>query len=218
MIDICCFYADLGYPYLSHMETMTKSAKVAMPNARTVLLTPTPSIELRQLFDKTIDISVAMKTTQETICYDRARATVSWAANTKNSTIYSDPDIEFNREIEFDGSFEVGLLWRPRKPDQPINTGLVLSEAGCKEFWGRYGAIIANLPSSLHGWWCDQIGFNIMLGTLHKAGDVVQAHDARVKLFPMNEYCAPREKTTTDNPWAWHNKGRRKWTQGSKAA
>lgn len=210
-LDIVVFYADLGRPYLSLIEAMTQSAKRAMPYARTVLLTSTPSEEVASHFDKMIDMSKHVTTTEKTVCIDRARSTVSWQAITKNRTIYADPDIEFHREVEFDGSFDVGLLWRPRKPDQPINTGIVLAEPGHLEFWRRYGAIAQNLPAPLHSWWCDQLAYNVMLGTMHKPGDVVQAYDAKVKLFLMSDHCTPREKATTDNPWAWHDKGQRKW-------
>lgn len=211
-LDIVVFYTDLGRPYLSLIKKMTISAKIAMPYARTVLLTPTPSKILCGLFDKAIDLSPHMKTTEKTVCYDRARSTVSWQAFTKNRTIYADPDIEFHREVEFDNSFDVGLLWRPRKPDQPINTGIVLAEPGHMGFWGRYGAIVENLPNPLRSWWCDQLAFSVLLGVMHKPNDIVDAYDAKVKLFTMTDYCTPREKATSDNPWAWHDKGQRKWT------
>lgn len=210
-LDIVVFYADLGRPYLPLIEQMTASAKQAMPWARTVLLTPTPSEELGRHFDRCIDLSGHVKTTEKTVCYDRAASTVSWQAVTKIRTIYADPDIEFHRPVEFDGSFDVGLLWRKRKPDQPINTGIVLAEPGHLEFWRQYGAVVANLPTPLRSWWCDQLGFNVLLGVIHEAGDVLQAYDARVKLFSMTDHCTPREKATTDNPWAWHDKGKRKW-------
>lgn len=210
-LDLVCFYADLGRPYLDLMAKMTASAKRVMPYARTVLLTPTPSAELEALFDKMVDMSASMKTTEKTVCYDRAVSTVSWQAHTQNRTIYADPDIEFHREVVFDGSFDVGLLWRPRKPDQPINTGIVLAEPGSQQFWINYGAVAANLPLPLRSWWCDQLAYNVLLGTLHSAGNIIQAHDARVKLFLMSDHCTPREKATTDNPWAWHDKGKRKW-------
>lgn len=212
-LDIVCFYAELGRPYLPLIERMTKSAKRVMPYARTVVITPTPSAELCNLFDNWLDISKEITTTDQTVCYDRARCTVSWQAMTKGRTIYTDPDIEFHREVEFDGSFDVGLLWRPRKPDQPINTGIVLAEPGFKDFWSHYGAIVVNLPLPLRSWWCDQLSFNVMLGTMHKSGDTFQAHDARVKLFEMSQHCTPHDKATTDNPWAWHDKGARKWTE-----
>ena len=210
-VDIVCYYADLGRPYLPLIEQMTSSAKRAMPWCRTVLMSPTPSADLDRLFDKTIDISAHVRTTEKTVCYDRAVSTVSWQSQTKRRTIYADPDIEFHRPVEFDGSFDVGLLWRKRKPDQPINTGIVLAEPGHLEFWRNYGAVAANLPMPLRSWWCDQLAFNVLLGVMHKAGDVIPAYDARVKLFSMTDHCTPREKATTDNPWAWHDKGKRKW-------
>lgn len=217
-LDIVCFYADLGRPYLPLIRTMTASAKRVMPYARTVLITPTPSAHLSELFDKVVDISFDVKTTDKTVCFDRARTTASWQAMSETRTIYADPDIEFHREVEFDGSFDVGLLWRPRKPDQPINTGIVLAEPGCQGFWAHYGAIAANLPLPLRSWWCDQLAYNVMLGTMHKSGDTIQAYDARVKLFEMSSHCTPREKATTDNPWAWHDKGQRKWQLEGEAA
>lgn len=210
-LDLVVFYADLGRPYFDLLAKCTASAKRTMPYIRTVLLTPTPSPDLEALFDKTVDLSGHMTTTEKTVCYDRAVSTVSWQALTEGRTIYADPDIEFHREVEFDGSFDVGLLWRPRKPDQPINTGIVLAEPGCCNFWAHYGAIAANLPLPLRSWWCDQLAYNVLLGTMHKAGDTIKAHDARVKLFLMSDHCTPREKATTDNPWAWHDKGKRKW-------
>jgi hypothetical protein len=179
-----------------------------MPYIRTVLLTPTPSDALVRCFDKTI-IS-GTQTTAETVCIDRVKATVGWQSFTQNRTIYSDPDIEFNREVEF-GDFDVGLLWRPRYPAQPINTGIVLAEPGHPDFWRNYGAIAVNLPKNLHSWWCDQLAYTVMLGTLHKPGDTIQAHDAKVNLFDMHSHCTAREKVTSDNPWAWHDKGKRKW-------
>lgn len=210
-LDCVIFYADLGRPYLPLIEQCTASAKRTMPYIRTVLLTPTPSPELEALFDKTVDLSPHITVTEKNVCYERAASTVGWQSVTENRTIYCDPDIEFHREVEFDGSFDVGLLWRPRKPDQPINTGIVLAEPGCQKFWTQYGAVVANLPQQLRAWWCDQLAYSVLLGTLHKPGDILQALDARVKLFNMTDHCTPREKATTDNPWAWHDKGKRKW-------
>lgn len=210
MIDIVVFYADLGRPYGDLLENCASSAKRAM-DCRTVLLTPTPNAKLGSMFDKMVDLSSHVQTTESSVCYDRAASTVSWQLMTKNKAIYADPDIEFVREPEFDGSFDVGLLWRKRKPDQPVNTGIVLAEPGQHEFWRRYGAVVANLPPVLRSWWCDQLAFSVVLGIIHQSGDIVQAFDARVKLFSMTDHCTPREKATTDNPWAWHDKGKRKW-------
>lgn len=211
-LSIVCFYADLGRPYLHLMARMTASAKRVMPLAETVLITPTPAPEIGGLFDTVVDVSRHLKTTDKTVCFDRACATVSWQRLAERRTVYTDPDIEFHRPVEFDGSFDVGLLWRKRKADQPVNTGIVLAEPGCSEFWRTYGSVAANLPTALRSWWCDQLAYTVMLGIMHSAGDTVQAFDARVKLFEMTDHCTPREKATTDNPWAWHDKGKRKWT------
>lgn len=207
-LDLVVWYADLGRPYLPLIETCTASAKKAMPHIRTVILTPTPSLELARCFDKVVPLE--FETTVNTICIDRVKATVGWQSITQNRTIFCDPDIEFNRAVEF-GDFDIGLLWRPRYPAQPINTGIVLAEPGQADFWRHYGAIAVNLPHALYSWWCDQLAYTVMLGTLHKAGDTVMAHGSRVKLFDMHSHCTAREKSTNPNPWAWHDKGKRKW-------
>lgn len=216
-LTIMCFYADLGNPYFPLLRDMTQSAKAVMPDARTVLMTPTPTDELRGLFDKTVDLSSEMHTTKETVCYDRARATLSWQTMTQGSTLYTDPDIVFRKPVPFTEEFDVGLLWRKRKPDQPINTGLVLANPGALGFWRRYGAIVANLPTSLRAWWCDQLAFSVLTGVDHEPEDTIQVFDARVKLFDWLKACAPPEKGIID-PWALHMKGSRKWTELKETA
>lgn len=208
--DIVLWYAELGYPYLPLIERMTESARRVMPESRLVLITPTPSSGLGKYFDKVIDTSAKQKANIKTLCYDRASAMVSWQLLTERRTIYVDPDIEFKRPISFDGTFDVGLLWRGRKPDQPVNTGIILAEPGIREFWVQYGAVIANLPEPIRGWWCDQLAFGIITGKLHSAGDIFQAYDARLKLFDWKHACAPAEKASED-AWAIHYKGTRKW-------
>lgn len=216
-LNIVCFYADLGNPYFPLLEEMTLSAKRVMPESRTVLLTPTPVPEICDLFDTTVDFSRGMTTTRDTICYDRVRATLAWQNIATEPTVYTDPDISFRRPVEFSEDFDVGLLWRTRKPDQPVNTGLVLAKPGFPAFWKRYGAIAVNLPAVLRSWWCDQLAYSVLTGADHEAGDTFQVFDARVRLFDWLKACAPPEKNI-ENPWAVHMKGDRKWNAEGKAA
>ncbi len=207
--DIVLYYADLGRHYMPCIQRLNWSVRRTMPDARLVLITPTPHKKFEPFFDKVVDVSKAMTTTDETVCYDRVRSMVSWQMMTTRTTLHVDPDLEFRRPVEFSDDWDIGLLWRKRKPDQPINTGMILAQPGHHEFWVQYGAIAANLPLKLRGWWCDQLAFSVMLGTLHKAGDTVQAHDARVKLIDWLGACAPEEKANPD-VWAIHFKGDRK--------
>jgi len=206
LLDIVCFYADLGRPYLPLLERMTDSAKRTMPHGRTVLLTPTPSKQLSDLFDVVIDLKIAVN--ERTLCFARARAMVAYQALSVAKTVYVDPDIEFLAPVPF-GKLDVGLMWRQSKADQPVNTGLILARPGCPEFWAKYGNIIAALPKEVHGWWCDQLGFAILLGALHSPWDKFQCLDARVQLIDWRVGCATPEKAA-DEAWALHYKGARK--------
>lgn len=203
MPDIVCYYAELGRPYTRLLERMTASARRVMPDARLVLITPT-GCDAERCFDVVARIEV--KTTFDNLCLERARATVSWMLQTGNRTILADPDIEFRNPVEMDGTFDVGLVWRSGKPDQPINTGLVFAEPGRPQFWKRYGSVAVNLPPTLYGWWCDQLAYVVMTGVAHRAGDRMLIDDARVNLIDSRIACA-KPADATEETWAVHYKG-----------
>lgn len=209
--DIVLFFADLGKPYLQLIARMSQSARRTMPNSRLILLTPTPRKKYTKLFDKIVDLSAEMKVSESTLCYDRVRAMVSWQSMSKTDTIYVDPDIEFVRPAGV-GDFDVGLMWRKKKPDQPVNTGLIIARAGHDEFWRQYGSIVANLPIPLRAWWCDQLGFSILIGRTaasgkqRAAGDTFISYDAKVHLFDMDSTCSFPERAT-NTTIAHHYKG-----------
>ncbi len=213
MTAIVMFYAELGRPYLPLIEAMTASAKAVMPEATTILLTPTPSAKLARLFDRMFIMPV--DATWENLCLERARCMVSWQCQSTERTIYVDPDVVFKRPVEF-GNFDVGVAWRSTKPDQPVNTGLILAEPGSHDFWKHYGSIVGNLPPVLRSWWCDQLGFSILLGAAHKAGETLLVDEARVKLFDVNLIC-PKLENVTEASWTAHYKGSRKGDQWQEA-
>lgn len=204
-LDLVLFYADLGRPYLPLIEHTTRSARNVMPEARLVLLTPTPSPALARNFD--LLVTLGFDPSPETLCYDKVRAIMTWQAQMDRPCAFIDPDLEFRRPIEFPDS-DVGLLWR-KKAAQPVNAGMILAKPGSPLFWKKYGTTAASLPRALRAWWCDQLAFSVMFGTLREAGDVVQALDASVALIDENRACAPPERAHED-VWAIHYKGARK--------
>lgn len=207
-IDLVLYYADLGRPYIQLIARTCATAREVMPYARLVLLTPTPRSKFLPHFDKIVDLSPDMETTDKTVCYDKVRAMVSWQSLSKRNTLFIDPDLEFKRPFTF-GNWDVGLMWRKKKPDQPINTGMVAAKPGAKEFWRKYGSIVANLPEGLRAWWCDQLGFSCLLGSQHHAGKTFGYYDAIVHLFDMHEICTSPE-LETENTVAFHYKGQTK--------
>lgn len=203
--NLVLFYADLGRPYLPLIRNTVESAKRVMPDCKITLLTPTPSAELCGLFDEYVYIK--MDTTWKTVCYDKARTIMTWQGQLKEPCIFIDPDLEFRQPVEMPDE-DVGLLWRDKSAN-PVNAGMIFARPGSPIFWKKYGNTVASLPNSLRSWWCDQLGFSVLLGCLHKEGDVVQAYDARVKLLADSDICCQPEKATTQTK-CLHFKGIRK--------
>lgn len=211
--EIACFYVDLGRPYAPLIERMTRTARVAMPDARLVLITGKQKVKEAQFFD--VVVEMPFDPAPATVCYDKARCIASWATKTDRSTIFIDPDVEFLKPIPFITGADIALLWRDQKPAQPVNAGMIMSQPGLDEFWMKYLAIAGNLPRVLRQWWCDQLALSVLLGSLHKAGDLVQVLDASVQLLDPNIYCAKPEDATSET-LALHWKGTRKgdgWEQ-----
>jgi hypothetical protein len=203
---IVCYYADLGRPYGPLIERMTGSARAVMPDAHLMLLTPTPDTPMRAHFHDVCP--VPKQATFQNLCLQRAVAISSWAGQYPGPTIFVDPDLEFLQPVKIDSTYDVGLLWR-EKPDQPVNTGLIVSQNQRTAFWKHYGKIACNLPRAIHHWWADQLAFGLLTGVCHKPGDRLIIDDARVRLL-AEDNCPPADKRHSPWTWAVHHKGRRK--------
>lgn len=177
-----------------------------MPDCKITLLTPTPSKELRRQFDQCAHL-VDVTCNETTLCLDKARAITTWQAQLTEPCVFVDPDIEFKRPLQFPDA-DLALLWRDSNAN-PINIGMIFARPGVPEFWRHYSSTVATLPRSLHSWWCDQTAFRCMLGSLHHAGDVIQAYDAKVEFMAWEKVCCAPE-FATDETWSLHYKGPRK--------
>lgn len=211
--DILCFYADFGRPYEPLLERMVASARKVMPQARVICATSTPEGKIGRGWDGVLELP--SKVTKETLCYERARLTVSWMLQTDRPVVLTDPDIEFIKPIPVMEFQDIGLLWRRSKADQPVNEGIVIAHPNHPRFWHHYGRIVANLPKILRWWWCDQLAFSLLTGACHDAGDVLLLDDAKVNLIDGERYCPNSDKPHPE-AWALHYKGQRKgagWDQ-----
>lgn len=206
MLDLVCFYADIGRPYMPLIERMTSSARAVMPDARLTVITPTPTYSLTRCFDDVIHYPKLV--TAENLMMEVVRAEVSWAVKTDTPTAFVDVDLEFKRPIKF-GGYDIGLLWRDDLPGQPVNAGLILTQPGQDKFWRTFGDIAANLPGAMRQWWCEQLALNLMVGIGHEAGDVFDVRGSTVELLSAVDHCAPPE-TASPSAWAHHLKGQRK--------
>ncbi len=207
MFDIVCYYADLGRPYEPLIERMTGSARRVMPDARLVLLTPNAGEEIRRHFDTVCQLPPGADETN--LCLERVRAVVSWQMVTQRISIHCDPDLEWKRRPGLiDGALynAVGLLWRAHKPDQPVNTGMIIATPGAREFWQRYGSIAVNLPPEIHSWWCDQLAFALITGVDLTLPATLKRYDADVCLINGKKFC-PAADEATEEAWALHYKG-----------
>jgi len=213
MIDVVCYYADLGRPYQPLIERMCASARQNLPGARLLMLTPTPRAFMYPLFDMVLPLPQPADDTN--LCLERARSSCSWGLVTERPFLLADPDIVFLRPPRIEDGADIQLLCRPGKPDQPINSGVVYSKPGQADFWKRYGNIAINLPWRTHGWFCDQLAYNLMVGVYHVAGDTVQLGPSCVKLVNAYDHCE-RPERVTERAWAHHLKGSTKGQEFAK--
>ena len=211
MIDVVCYYADLGRPYRSLMEQMCASAKQHI-DCRTVILTPTPMDWMGGVFDTVAPHKSASyaEVTKDNLCQQRAEAMMSWGAFCNRPAFFVDPDIQFRAAPRLPEA-DICLLWRDDKLAMPVNTGFIAASPfdGQKDFWLVYGNTVVNLPTRIHGWWCDQLGFSCMLGNQHQAGQKVRVLGADIALLDARDHCDVPDKVT-DRAWAVHFKGSRK--------
>lgn len=205
--DIVCFYTDLGRPYYPLLKTMTDSARAVMKGSRLVLVSPNASKSVRALFDITFPLDV--EPTWDKLCLHKANVFMSWMLGAKRDTIFIDPDVEFKRVPDFGNDCDVAVSWRPVRADQPVNLGMLYAKPGHPDFWNRYGQIVAYLPKQLHSWWCDQLGFSILLGVDHEEWKPFRILDANVKAIPFDLMCSHPERARPD-AWSIHLKGKRK--------
>lgn len=210
MIDVVCYYADFGRPYRPLMERMAGSARQHVPGGRTVILTSTPKPWMADVFDAVAEYKSQsyQSVTPQNLCQQRAEATMSWAVYAERDTLFVDPDVEFRAAPRWPDA-DVGLLWRRDRPTMPVNTGVIMARAGRPDFWQAYGRAVVNLPARIHGWWCDQIGFSLLTGTLHDPGEILAIKDATVALLDAPANCSTPKDAAPD-AWAVHYKGKLK--------
>lgn len=205
--DIVCYYAENGLPYLPLMRRMYESAHDIMPDVSVKIVTPTPDEKFLEIFDEMVVVKASNdRKISQRLCLEKVRSMATYMIKFQRRTIFIDPDVVFHQEPVFDGSFDIGLLWRDQKPDQPINTGMILAEPGFRDFWWHYGNIAVNLPEQVHWWWCDQLAFTLMTSVFHKAGEMLTIDNARVKLLDARLACAPPDEALP-GCWAIHYKG-----------
>lgn len=206
-VDVVCYYADFGLPYREHVIRHARSIKKVMPEARSILLTPN-AVDLSPYFNHVIVTEQEAK--WETLMADRTMAHIRWAIGTDRKTIFSDCDLEMLRAPEFDGSFDVGLLWRGRdRADMPVCASMILMEPNLLEFNRLWAEIVYNISAPVKQWWADQISLSLITGVTRQKGDTFLVEDARVKLLDYN-LCADKPRKVTEETWALHRKGAEK--------
>ena len=204
MLEIVCYYADLGRDYLPLFEKMINSARRTNPWAKITCMTPTPD-KVGKRWDLVIDTGQFPAGSQNLIL-EKVRAIVSLGKTTDHHIVVADPDIEFIKPISFRNIADVGLLWRGKKPDQPINAGLIYITPGHPKFWEHYGEVAVNLPKEVHSWWCDQLAFALLTGVNHQPWETIEIDDARVTLLDGDVVC-PKPENRQQHSWALHYKG-----------
>jgi hypothetical protein len=205
MIDVVCYYVDLGHPeYEALIDRAFKSAKAVM-DCTTTVLTTTPRPWMRKVAERVAAVDVPNPITQKNLCLNLTLCQASYIKTATVPVAFVGPDVTFRAPPPF-GDWDIALLWRDWKPDQTINNSVVLARPGCDRFWLHYANVTHNLPRQIHHWWCDQIGLSLMTGVCNRPGDTLRLDDARVHLLEAVDNCDVPERAT-DKAWALSHTG-----------
>lgn len=104
-------------------------------------------------------------------------------------TVFVDPDVMFNRNIEEGwGDWDVGLSFRRSSPHKVFNTGLILSTKRGAPLWNAHNDMSNRICRDVHSWWADQLSFGCLLGINHQPGDILEFEGCRVGLLDFATY------------------------------
>ena len=157
--------------------------------------------------------------TPEEVVVGKAAFTCWLGKHAEENWAMVDADVIHRKPIEplLDGC-AVALL-RRGYPIMIVNTGLIVGRPGHPQFWEYYETAISSLvmplgdslPPVCHPWWCEQLAFSGMVGSL-SIGDV-EVMDAKVRLYEMADVlpaAKDREDLATLPGVGIHFKGRAK--------
>lgn len=204
------FYVDIGRSWWGEAtRRLVQTAHDVMPGCTVRQLSdaktaPVDGVSMMVQSQQPIEQSVLMMAKGYMWSVEALRAT--------EPTLFVDADIEFQHDLRplYAGDWDVGLIRRPqtgRGIAMPYLAAMAMSKPtpGAVAFWTEYQHVLTTLPPVLHPWWCDQLAFALVLGTLSSQGDAIQTDAFHVKLFDA-DVLAPHEA----NPDAYtvHYKGR----------
>lgn len=200
--------ADLGRPqYRVAAGDMLTSARACM------------KFNPVQLSDATsepasgVDLVVRDQVRRENVMLARAKMLRDYAKHASHNVVMCDADVIFQRDPGelFDGTFDIGVLWRAWHAAMPYYGGLILIRHGSEaalEFLNEWWFLIAMMPPELQKWWGDQLSLAILLGR-GKPNSLVSLSGCRVKVFdgadvmfqiadieqkaPASAYCVHRQ-------------------------
>jgi len=224
--DLC--FPLLDIPDSQNLEWYRAAAKLMVTSARRAYRGH--DMRIIQLTDETSqrcddidgEFTLGGNCTRETLAKYRGKLTAEWCLQTDRPAILCDVDLLWNTD-GLTGCFQppspgIILTYRPGFPFQPFNGGMILTNPDQTEFWAKYKSLMDNLPVDVHGWWGDQIGLAVMMGTPQHDQNGDTRFGSRVVYLPMEIVC-PAPKSMPEKLWetpAIHMKGskRKPWLVG----
>lgn len=210
MLDLVFMHADIGFPaYRPLAETMIESAK-AIFECRPIQIADLNSEPIRgteRLIRSDINAQNMMIKRPEILA-----ATVHSKA--QSNVIACDADIVWLRDPHelFNGTFDLGLIWRAQAPAMPYLGCLLLirqqSEAAV-QFLSDWVWTISGMPAELKSWWGDQLALASMLGRQDPNTTIV-SRGCRIKLFDAGDIVGTmhtKEHTVANRVYCKHYKG-----------
>lgn len=189
-MDVVCFYAGFGHKKYRDMALlMAKSARKQMPGIRLVHLTDryTPKLEG---FDAVIRGDADIP--HEEIGVAKAVMISGYASQTQKNTVFTDPDIIFNKDIGelFKTAFDVGFSFNNGyAAHKAFNEGIILTRPKQDDFWLKYNKIASKLFPEAKAWWAGQLTIAMMLGVNHEPDQIIDVLGSRVWMLPHERLC-----------------------------
>jgi len=187
-------------------------------------------------FDPSLGIDELVRDDVNTaqLMYERMRLQRAYIARVGGANvIFLDTDVLINRDPSdlFDGSFDIGLLWRTDFPDSPFLGGAILAcaNAAALRFYDlaleayheleSFPAVQVRHPDGIRRWWGDQYALAAVVDWgrfARRTSDRIQVEGTTIRFLAEREYCrVPSSKAPADlidlrRPYLLHFKGNRK--------
>ena len=186
MIDLCFMLAETGFPqYRPLAQQMLESAQKCM-RGRGIQFADEHSEPLPG-----IAALLRSDVTRENMMLKRVEMLRKYARTADHNMVLTDVDVVWQNDPSplFDGSFDIGVVWRAGHPAMPYCGGFVMVRHGSEaaiDFITEWWFACTSMPKVLQKWWGDQLALAFLIGR-QRPNTLVNVAGCRVKIFDAGD-------------------------------